>query len=149
MVSVIRTFQVPRSPRAVREYLQDFSRATEWDPGTVSCEREDGGPVGVGSRWRNVSKFFGNETELTYELVRHDEDRLVFRGENGSATAVDDIAIAPGTEEKSTAITYRATIDFHGAAKLAGPVAKIGFEQIGDQTVTAMTDALERDVPRG
>jgi carbon monoxide dehydrogenase subunit G len=144
MISVTRTFQVPRSPQIVLDYLQDFGRAEEWDPGTVSCEREDEGPVRVGARWRNVSKFLGNKTELTYELVRLDDDRIVFRGENKSATATDDIGIAPGTEPGSAAVTYNATIDFHGVAKLAGPVAKVEFERIGDQTVTAMTNALER-----
>ncbi len=148
MVEVTRTFQVPRSPQAVLDYLQDFSRAEEWDPGTVSCEREDPGPVQVGARWKNVSKFLGNKTELTYQLVRLDQDRIVFRGQNNSATATDDIGIAPGTEPGSTAITYNATIDFHGIAKLASPVAEVEFERIGDETVTAMTDALERRTSR-
>ncbi|MBW0100858.1 SRPBCC family protein [Pseudonocardia sp. KRD291] len=144
MVEVNRTFQVRQPPGVVLEYLQDFSRAEEWDPGTVSCARVDSGPIQVGSRWKNVSKFMGNKTELTYELVQLDDERVVFRGENKSATATDDIDVRPGTEPGAAAVTYRAHIDFRGAAKLATPLAKVEFERTGDNTVIALTEALGR-----
>lgn len=147
MVHMTRTFQAPRPSQVVRGYLQDFSRAEEWCPGAVSCQREDSGPAKVGSRWTKVSKILGITIELTYELLRLDDDRLVFRGRNKAATVTQDIGLGPGTEPGTTAVTYNASINFHSAAKLAGPAARVALERIGDQTVIAMTEALDR-LPR-
>lgn len=140
MVHAQRTFPVQPKPGAVVEYLSDFAHAVRWDPGTVSCTRTDGGPLRVGSTWHNVSKFKGKETELTYELTRWDSDRLVFIGKNKTATSTDDISIAP--DGTGSTITYRADIEFHGLAKLAGPFLKSEFEKLGDQTVESMTATL-------
>src|SRR5687768_8175715 len=43
-VDVERTFTVASSPEGVVEYLRDFARTEQWDPGTVSCTRLDDGP---------------------------------------------------------------------------------------------------------
>jgi carbon monoxide dehydrogenase subunit G len=121
-------------------YLQDFGRAEEWDPGTRSCTRLDEGPIRVGARWRNVSRFRGKETELTYELVRLEPEHLVFVGRNKTATSTDDLTLTPAPD--GTAITYRATIVFHGLATLAGPFVKREFEKLGDAVVGSMTAAV-------
>jgi carbon monoxide dehydrogenase subunit G len=143
MVEVRRTFTVRQPTHLVLGYLQDFAHAEEWDPGTVSCTRLDAGPVQVGARWHNVSEFLGRHTELTYELVRLDADRVVFRGENKTATTTDDIAVVTGDEPDTSAITYHATITFHGTAKLAGPVAKVAFEKLANDTVTRLGHVLD------
>ncbi|MDQ2721709.1 MAG: SRPBCC family protein [Actinomycetota bacterium] len=140
MINVERTFSVVPAPELVVNYLSDFARAEQWDPGTVSCTRSDDGSVRVGSTWRNVSKFRGKETELTYELTRWEQGRLTFVGKNKTATSTDDIAIA--AEGSGSTITYRANIEFHGLAKLAGPFLKSEFDKLGDQTVASMTSTL-------
>jgi carbon monoxide dehydrogenase subunit G len=142
MVSVTRTFTVATSPEAVVDYLQDFSRAAEWDPGTVSCERIDSGPVAVGARWHNVSKIGGVQTELTYELTRLEPGRVVFVGTNDTATSTDDITVVAGDKPATTTLTYHATIEFKGAAKLAAPIAKVVFEKVGNDTEDSLTRIL-------
>lgn len=134
MVEVTRTLTVNQSREAVLDYLRDFGRAEEWDPGTVSCRRLDTGPIAVGARWHNVSKVMGSETELTYELTRLDPDHLQFVGKNDTATSTDDISLATGERPGTTEITYHADITFHGAAKLATPIAKVAFEKLGNDT---------------
>ena len=140
MVNAERTFSVQPQPDVVVEYLSNFAHAERWDPGTVSCTRKDDGPIRTGSTWHNVSKFKGKETELTYELTRWDADHLIFVGKNKTATSTDDITIT--AEGTGSTITYRANIEFHGLAKLAGPFLKSEFERLGDQTVKTMTSTL-------
>ncbi|GAA3001649.1 SRPBCC family protein [Actinokineospora diospyrosa] len=134
MVDVTRTFTVQTAPDAVLDYLRDFARAEEWDPGTIRCDRLDDGPVRVGSTWRNVSKFLGSETELTYELTAAEADRLRFVGKNDTATSTDDIRVLPGEHQGTSSVTYHAHVEFHGAAKLAAPLAKIALEKLGTET---------------
>jgi carbon monoxide dehydrogenase subunit G len=136
MVSVERAFTVPKPVETVVDYLKDFSRTEEWDPGTVTCTRLDQGPLREGSTWQNVSTFRGRTTELTYRLVRLEAARLTFVGENKTATSTDDLtftAVADGTR-----VTYRAHIAFHGPAKLAGPFLRSEFERLGDEIARRM-----------
>jgi carbon monoxide dehydrogenase subunit G len=141
VVDVERNFTVNKPIGTVVEYLKDFAKAEAWDPGTVSCEPLAAGPVAVGTRWHNVSKIKGKETELTYELTRLEPGRLTFVGKNKTATSTDDLTFA-AAEGGGTAITYHADIVFHGLAKLADPLMKHEFEKLGDSTVQSMTDTL-------
>lgn len=140
MVQVRRTITVRKPVDVVVDYLRDFARAEEWDPGTLSCTRLDEGPIRVGARWRNVSRFRGKETELTYELARLQPAHLVFVGKNKTATSTDDLTLESTPD--GTVITYRATIVFHGLAKLADPFLKREFEKLGDAVVSSMTAAV-------
>ncbi len=145
MPTITRTFVVDPDPETAIAYLKDFSHAEAWDPGTVSCTRETPGEVGVGSRFHNVSKIAGMQTELTYVLETLAPGRVVFRGENESAVSTDTITAtaARGGSE----ITYEAVIEAKGLGKVAEPVMKLLFERIGTKTEQQMTEVLNRLVP--
>jgi hypothetical protein len=128
----------------VVDYLKDFSHAEEWDPGTVSCERIDPGPVQVGSTWHNVSKIAGVSTELLYTLQQLTDDTIVLVGANDTARSVDTITVVPNPDGTGSRVTYEAVIQLKGAAKLAAPNMKIVFEKIGNDTEDDMTTVLNR-----
>jgi carbon monoxide dehydrogenase subunit G len=140
VVSVERTFVVNKPMAAVISYLKDFSHAEAWDPGTERCTRTDSGAIEIGSSWHNVSQFRGRQTELSYELVRADADRLTFVGTNKTATSTDDLSFDEAGH--GTSITYRANVDFHGLAKLASPLMQRTFNGLADETVEQMTRVL-------
>ncbi|MEV7041516.1 SRPBCC family protein [Amycolatopsis sp. NPDC051061] len=141
MVQVERTVTVRTPVERVAEYLADFAHTEDWDPGTVSCTRADAGPIAVGAEWHNVSEFRGRRTELDYHLTRREAGRVTFVGENKTATSTDDFGLSAGPD--GTTVRYRATIVFHGWAKLAGPLLKREFERLGDEVVPQLTRALE------
>ncbi|UQX89167.1 SRPBCC family protein [Jatrophihabitans telluris] len=143
MVHVSRTFTVDKPVGVVVEYLKDFGNAVEWDPGTQECTRIGAGPIQVGSSWLNVSKVLGRTTELTYRLDTLEPGHLVFVGENETATSTDDIRVEPAGDAAAQ-ITYSATIDLHGAAKLGAPVMKLEFEHLGNATEKQLTEVIAR-----
>lgn len=147
MVDVTRSFTVPQQPAQVVAYLSDFGNAPQWDPGTVRCTRVDGGPVRVGSTWKNVSKVLGRETELDYSLVTLEPDHVVLRGTNKTATSTDDITVRP--HEGGSVVTYHAHIVFNGLARLAEPLMQRVFEKLGDETVDGITRGLAASPPGG
>lgn len=140
MPTVSRTFVVQPDPATVIGYLKDFSHAEEWDPGTVTCTREDTNPVQVGSRFHNVSKIAGVTTELDYRLDTLTAGSIVFIGENDSATATDTITVRP--HARGSELTYEAVIEAKGLAKLAEPLMKLVIERIGTKTEKRMTEVL-------
>jgi carbon monoxide dehydrogenase subunit G len=140
MPAVERTFQVTPSPAVVVEYLKDFARTEQWDPGTQSTTRTDSGPIAVGSTWHNVSRIAGIETELDYTLRELTPDKLVFVGVNDTATSTDSITVRPsGTGSE---LTYHANVDLHGLSKVAAPAVKVVFEKLAHDTVLQMTEVL-------
>ena len=125
-----------------RTFTVKPTHAEEWDPGTVSCTRLDDGPIRVGSRFHNESKIAGVSTELTYELVTLDADKVVLRGENDSATSTDTISVVELPRGAGSEITYEAVIEAKGLGKLAEPLMKLVFERIGSETEEKMTEVL-------
>jgi len=142
MTEISRTFTVEPAPSTVLAYLQDFSHAEEWDPGTEECHRLDDGPVRVGSTWHNTSKIAGVSTELVYELTELTDSRVVFTGSNDTATTTDTIEVVPAGS--GSEITYTADIRLKGAAQLGTPVVKLVFEKIGSDTEDDMVQVLNR-----
>ena len=144
MVHVVRTFTVTTPPQQALDYLADFANATAWDPGTVSCTRTDSGPVQVGAVWHNTSKILGVETELDYTLEHRDDERIELVGRNKTATANDVITVRPAGS--GSEITYDATVELHGMAKLGAPVMQLEFEKLGNETVTGIQRELGKPV---
>jgi len=69
-------------------------------------------------------------------------DRLVFVGSNDTATSTDTITVTPhGTGSR---VSYRAQLELHGLAKLAGPVVKLVFEKVASATRDQMIDVLNQ-----
>jgi carbon monoxide dehydrogenase subunit G len=137
---VERSFVVSTPMVAVVGYLKDFTHAEAWDPGTERCARTDTGEIRVGSTWHNVSQFRGKQTELDYELVRLDPGRLTFVGKNRTATSTDDMSFR--VAGSGTTVSYTASVEFHGLAKLATPLLQRAFNRIADQTVAQLTPVL-------
>lgn len=138
MVHVQRTFTVPVEITRIAAYLRDFANAVQWDPGTMTCTQSTPDPIAVGTKWDNLSKVLGRETELTYELTQDAPDHITLTGKNKTATSIDDIRLARINDE-STEVVYVSDVTFNGLAKIAGPILKFKFEKIGDE--------MEREMP--
>jgi len=141
MIVVERTLAVKAAPGLVIGYLTDFGNTATWDPAVRQATRTDTGPIGLGSRWCQVSRIFGITTELSYTLVEAGPGRLVFHGRNEGATCVDTVTVRP--VEAGSEVTYRVELEMHGLAKLATPVIKVEFEKLGTAGAAALTEALD------
>jgi carbon monoxide dehydrogenase subunit G len=135
-----RTVETKAAPAVVFAYLSDFTHTNEWDPGTVHTELTSG-DGGVGTKYHNVSKFMGRETELTYEVVQHQPDyRFALRGENSSVIANDTMEIS--RSGAGSTVTYTADFEFKGIGKLVAPLLKPALKKLGDEAETGLRDAL-------
>lgn len=139
-MDVSRTLVVARPAEEVFAYLQDFTTTEEWDPGTVRTTRLEG-DGGVGTRYRNVSRFLGRETELEYVVEEADSPRLLrLRGENKTVVSEDTMTLTPTSA--GTELTYRAEFTFKGPARLVAPLLAPAFKRLGDEAEKGLRDAL-------
>jgi uncharacterized protein YndB with AHSA1/START domain len=147
-VKIERTVTVDRPLGTVFAYLADFSTTTEWDPGTVSTVREMG-DGGVGTRYRNTSRFAGRQTELTYVVEeRQENQRIVLRGENATVVAHDTMrfdAVPTGAgPDLGTRVTYTAEFEFKGLSRFVAPLLAPALKKLGDDAERGMREALLR-----
>ncbi|SEM55592.1 SRPBCC family protein [Streptacidiphilus jiangxiensis] len=140
-ITVVRSFRVATPAPTVASYLEDFSNTEQWDPGTVRCRRLDPGPLAVGARWENTSRFRGRQATLDYRLVTREPHRLVFHGVNRTVSATDDIAIRPHGD--GSLVTYRATLTFKGLLRFAEPILRRSFEDLADAVQVRLRHVLD------
>lgn len=139
---VHRTFTTTASPEAVFSFLSDFRTATQWDPGTVTCELASGTAGAVGATYRNVSEFLGRETELTYVAEEIEPQRLVhFVGRAKSFRGVDHLEFRP--EGTGTQVIYRAEFSFSGLARLGVPVVAAYLPFLATKTIKQLRATLD------
>lgn len=137
-----RTVRTDKPLDAVFGYLSDFTTTTEWDPGTVETVRVSG-DGGVGTVYRNTSKFAGRETQLTYTVVEFvPGEKFALRGENKTVKALDTMTFtAAGT---GTEVRYAADFDFGLLTPVLSVLMRPFFKKLGDEAQKGMGEALAR-----
>jgi uncharacterized protein YndB with AHSA1/START domain len=136
----VRTLTVPVAADRVFAFLADFTTTTQWDPATVATERVSG-TGGVGTQYRNVSRFRGREAEVTYVVTELEPGRrIVLRGENDSLVAHDDMTIEGDSAE--TTVTYSASFDLKGFRKIAAVFIAPALKGLVDDGAEGLRRAL-------
>ena len=123
------------------DYLADFSRTAEWDPGVEEAHRLTKGKVRLGSRFNVIVSFFGQRFPLEYEITEFDRpSRLVLNGGDSSVTSVDEITFVerPG----GTRVTYEARIDLVGIRRIADPIVDVLMQRVGRLAVRGLRERL-------
>jgi hypothetical protein len=145
---IVRTVSTRWDAESVLGYLLDFTSAEEWDAGTVSCTLLSG-DGGVGTTYRNVSRFLGRETTLDYrvESVSPGQE-FVITGRNKTVTSRDTITVR--AEGAGAEVVYRAEMTFHGLASVLSPLLAPFLKKLGDDTQAQLerTLAAKADSPR-
>jgi carbon monoxide dehydrogenase subunit G len=143
MIRLERTISVARPVDEVAKYLSDFRTTEQWDPHTASCEREDTGPLRVGSRFVNKQKIGPMRSSYTYEISEFDPGhRITLRSHTGAAELTDSMQF--DGDDKKARVTYTAEFRFKGIARAAEPILKPLLSRIADDGARGMTDALQR-----
>ena len=139
-----RTVRTDRPVGRVFAYLSDFTNTEEWDPGTVETVLVSG-DGGVGTDYRNTSRFAGRESSLTYTVVeRVVDERLVLRGRNRSVTVTDTMRFTALPDGAGTEVRYTADFDFGLLTPLLAVVLWLPMKKLGDDAERGLREALGR-----
>jgi carbon monoxide dehydrogenase subunit G len=128
---------------AAFDYIADFANSEEWDPGTASSNRLDGGPVGAGSRFALHVRMGGRTAPMEYRIRDFERpSRVVLVGSGRNVDALDDIRIERVGDR--TVIDYTADIRLGGILRFIQPFLGGTFEKIGRQAAAGMEQTLAR-----
>ena len=141
MARYVDAIDVPVPVEEAFDYLADFSRTADWDPGVSDAERLGSGPIGVGSRFRVVVSFLGQSLPIEYEIATYERPtRLVLRGGDDGFRSIDEITFVP--RGRGTRVTYEARLELSGIRRLADPLLDLVFQRIGRQAARGLRERL-------
>ena len=124
------------------DFIADFANAAKWDPGVVTSERLDAGPVGVGAVYRLGIRLGGRVAPMEYRISVFDRpSRVVLVGEGSGVSATDDIRFGP--VGPATRIDYTADIRLAGLLRFAQPFLSGAFTKLARNAAVGMRRALD------
>jgi hypothetical protein len=122
-------------------YLADFSNTQKWDSSVVSAKKHGDGPVTMGTRFKVVSKFLGQELPLGYQIVQYDPpSRVVLEAENDNLRSVDTITFEKTA--RGTRLTYDANLTLKGIRYVGDFALHLAFQWIGRRALEGLRAAL-------
>src|ERR1041385_8672880 len=96
MTQISESIEIDRRPDDVFAYLDDVTRHGEWQEQIVDVERQDEGPLRVGSKVKETRRVPGGDRSMTYEGTEHEPPRRSsFRVLDGPIRANGTITVEP------------------------------------------------------
>jgi uncharacterized protein YndB with AHSA1/START domain len=133
---------LPHPVEAVFDFVADFSRTPEWDPGVLDSRRLDPWeqPVGVGSRFHVVALFGTQRVPMEYRILEHTRPtHLVLEGTSRWNRARDDIRFE-SLGERESRITWTLELSFLGASRLMEPFMGPLVRRLGRIALDGLAD---------
>lgn len=146
MTTLRETIEVALPIEQVFDAVADFANAERWDPGVVRAERVADGspePTAAGAHYRLTVTFRGQSSDMTYVTTVFRRPLLVIlEGEGPKILATDTIRFEPiGAGE--TRIHYEADLRLKGVARLAEPLLRSSFKEMGSRALAGMRSWLD------
>jgi uncharacterized protein YndB with AHSA1/START domain len=122
---ITHSIEINRRPEDVFAYLDEPERHGEWQSEIVSTKVETDGPVGVGTRVKEIRKMGGREQDASYEITEHDPPRRSsFRGVTGVVRPVGTVTVEPLDDGSRSRVSIEFDLVGHGLGKLIAPLAR-------------------------
>ncbi len=143
------TVVIERPVEEVFAFTTDPNNDTLWQSTSLETEQASEGPVGVGTTFRNTSKFLGRRIESTYEVTENDPPhRQCMRITSGPIPGSGCYALEP-TEDGSTRFTQTFEAEAGGFFRLAEPLVGRAIRRQIEADMATLKDLLEAGEPEG
>jgi uncharacterized membrane protein len=144
---ISESIEIDRRPEEVFAYLDDVERHAEWQSQIVGVQRQDDGPLRVGSRVKETRRVPGGDRSMTYEITAHDPPRQSsFRVLDGPIRAAGTVSVEPVGDGSRSRVTISIDFEGHGlGGKVLLPVAKTQARKQIPKDQARMKELLESD----
>jgi uncharacterized membrane protein len=144
MTKIERSIVIGRPVDDVWEFVHDVANDRLWQTTLVESEQLTDGPMGVGTRVREVRHFLGLKVELAWEVTEFEPSRRsAIKGVSGPVPLSGGYLLEP--LDAGTRFTVSGELDAHGLFKLAEPVfARITAREL-EANLGHLKDLLEAE----
>jgi hypothetical protein len=131
------------TPEQAFAYMADARNFAEWDPGTERSTLENAAGPGRGAVFA-VRVHVGPPTiTLHYVTVRHEPPhRVTLRAPHPAMELTDDITV--DTFDGVTTVSYDATVELRGVARVLSPLVDRGFTKTAENGAAGLRARLAR-----
>jgi uncharacterized protein YndB with AHSA1/START domain len=137
------TITINRRPAEVFRFLARFENVPQWNYAISETRKTTGGPVNVGSRYRQTRTIPARSVE-TFEVIEFEPDRrLSVRGTRGPFQGEITYLLEPAGN--ATAVTNSMGLQPPGPLRLVAPLAASRVKS----AVAANLDTLKQILERG
>jgi uncharacterized protein YndB with AHSA1/START domain len=145
MASIRSSIEIARSAEDVFEYSADPTHRSEWQDSVRDTEITTPGPVGMGTRVREIRAVTGGDRTVEWEYARFEAPSAWgFKGVNGPVRPVGVITFTelPGTE--STRVDMEIDFEGSGLGRLLVPLARRDARKQMPADLSSLKRRLER-----
>ena len=139
-----------RTQQDTFDYLARFSNTQDWDPSARrGRDLQDGGPVGVGSRFELDFEIAGRVTELDYEVVEYEASpaREAVHRRRVVHQRVTTRSRWPPSGDGGAQVTYTAVVKMKGPLRPVRPDHAAGLQPgRSHQAAKGLRETLARQV---
>jgi carbon monoxide dehydrogenase subunit G len=148
MTKIERSIAIDRPVDEVWEFVHDPTKDALWQTTLTESEQLTDGPMGVGTRVREVRHFLGLRVELAWEVTEYEPTRKsAIRGISGPIPLHGGFLLEP--VDGGTRLTVSGELEAHGLFKLAEPVfARITRREL-EANLGHLKDLLEAEKGTG
>ncbi len=137
------TVVIERPIEEVFAFATDPNNDTLWQSTTLETEQTSEGPVGVGTTFRDTSKFLGRRIESTYEVTENEPPhRQCVRITSGPIPGSGCYLFEPA-DDGSTRFTQNFEADVGGFFRLAEPLVGRAIRRQMEADMATLKDLLE------
>lgn len=138
MAHYVTTVSSPWDAETAFEYVTDFRNSEAWDPGVSSSKIIMGTEPGQGT----VYGVKAGAAYLKYKTLEHEPPtKTVLEAVSNLIRSYDVMTVKPTSA--GCEVTYDATFELLGFAKLLNPGVGLFFDRIGDKAAAGLAEALE------
>jgi uncharacterized membrane protein len=121
MTKIERSIVINRPIEEVWEFVHDTTKDGLWQTTLAEAEKLTDGPIGVGTRVREVRHFLGLRIEMGWEVTEYEPNRRSsIKGVSGPVPLSGSYLLE--AIDGTTKFTVTGELDAHGLFKLAEPV---------------------------
>jgi hypothetical protein len=138
MAHYVTTVSSPWNAEDAFNYVSDFRNSQLWDPGVSSSKIIMGAEPGVGT----VYGVKAGAAYLKYKTLEHEPPhKAVLEAASKFIRSCDVMSVVETAE--GCDVTYDATFQLLGIAKLLNPGVGLFFDRIGDKAAAGLAEVLD------
>ena len=123
MQRVERSALIPAPPSEVFAYLSNLDNLAEWQTGIVSAEREDAGPMQVGSSARVTRELMGQRLAVPLAVTEYEPPgRLGIASEVSGVRAAAMLELSDADDGTATQLSFAMEISGSGMTRFMEPM---------------------------
>ena len=133
---------IDRSVEDVWGYINDLSRASEWDEGVIEARQTSAGPPGVGATFQSKRR---KEGIIDFRCTEYEPNRkLTLEFANTPLHGTTESLIVESQDGKAR-LTWTVEVKFHGFYRLVGPFLVRSFKKLSETQVSNLKRIMESE----